>query len=145
MMKTTHYLCLLVLLPFCSCGSADSKIPVIAADMCNCFEDMKKGMSPEAIAVFEKVKGSMDPQKTLREEMIKLKPEDARHVAEQMTAIGRPQSGIGACMDAIDKKYGNETTTDKNALLKKVMEEMAAKQNCTVGAAIINLGAKNVK
>jgi hypothetical protein len=144
-MKSIYFPCLMALLLLAGCSSADSKIPAIATDMCDCFEEMKKNMSPAAITVFEKVKISAAPQKTLQEEIRKLSPDDAKGVAAQMTAIGKPSSGIAACMQAIDKKYGNETTADKNALLKKVMTEMATRQNCTVGAAIINIGASKVK
>lgn len=130
---------------FVSCNSADSKIPAMAADMCGCFDKLKSGISTEAAAVFDKVKNSPDPQKTLQEEIVKLKPEEAQELAATLSQMGNSGSEIGQCMQAIDKKYGAETTTDKKALLEKIASEMKKNNQCAVGAAIISIGAKNSK
>jgi len=135
----------LALLIFISCHSADSKIPAIAADMCGCFDNLQTGMSAEAIAVLEKVKNSADPQKTLQEELAKLPPEEAQQLVKTLSEMGNSTSSIALCMEAIDKKYGNETTNDKKVLMQKVAGEMKKDNGCLVGAAIMNLGAKNMK
>lgn len=133
------------LLFFVSCHSADSKIPAMATDMCGCFDKLKSGISTDAAAVFDIVKDSPDPQKTLQQEIVKLKPEEAQELAATLSQMGRSDSEIGQCMQAIDKKYGAETAADKKALLEKIASEMKKNSQCAIGAAIISIGAKNSK
>ena len=135
----------LFLLLIVSCHSADSKIPALAADMCGCFDTLKTGLSTETLAVLEKVKDSPDPQKTLQEELAKLAPETAQQLIKTLSEMGNSSSSTSLCMEAIDKKYGKETTTDKKLLMQKVANEMTKNKDCLVGAAIIKLGAKNMK
>lgn len=117
----------------------------MAADMCGCFDSLKTGLNAAALAVLEKVKDSADPQKTLQEELAKLPPEAAQQLIKTLSEMGNSSSNMSLCMEAIDKKYGNETTTDKKLLMQKVANEMTKNKDCLVGAAIINLGAKNMK
>jgi hypothetical protein len=133
----------LVLSVIYSCkGSADSKVPELANEMCGCFESLKTNLSEDAKNVFKEVAKSDKPQETMMTAMRKLKPEDAKAMGEQLQSVGSVSSPVYQCMQDFEKKHSKETTTDGKALVEKVLVEMQKKPECFIGAAILNLNPK---
>lgn len=137
-------LVVILLLNSCS-GSADKKAPELANEMCGCFDNFQNSMSADAKKLMKAVSVAAKPQEVLMSGMSDLKPDDAKAFAEQLKAIGDKNSSILKCMEAFDKKHGKETTSDKNALIEKLLMEMQKDGNCYVGAAIVNLNPKAKK
>jgi hypothetical protein len=139
-MKLITSLCFLVFLAACSSGSADKKVPELANEMCDCFTNFQKDLSPEAMDLLKKVATSASPQADLSAGIGKLKPEDAVAFSKKFASIGEKGSDVFACMEAFDKKHGKETTKDKKGLTEKLLKEMQTNTNCPVGATVVNLG-----
>ncbi len=130
-----------VFLISCS-GSADSKVPELADEMCGCFDAFEKSLSPDAQALMKTVSTAENPQTAMMSGISKLKQDDAIAFSEQLKSIGTKGSPIAACMENFDKKHSKETTKDRKALMEKLLKAMRAKGNCPVGAAIVSLGVK---
>lgn len=126
-------------------GSADKKVPELANEMCGCFTQFQQSLSAETKDLMKAVSIAADPQAELMTGMSKIKPADAVSFAEKMKSIGSKGTDVYSCMEAFDKKYGKETTTDKGALKEKLLKEMQSQANCPVGAAIVNLSLANTK
>lgn len=135
---------ILVALFISSCsGSADSKVPQLANEMCDCFTNFQKDMSPEVMDLLKKVSSSATPQADLQAGIAKLKPEDAVQFTQKFSSIATKGTEVFSCMEAFDKKHAKETTKDKKALSEKLLKEMQGNTNCPTGAAVVNLGIKN--
>lgn len=121
-------------------GSADNKVPQLAGEMCDCFTNFQKELSPEVMDLLKKVSTSATPQADLQAGIGKLKPEDAVQFSQKFTSIGTKGTEVFNCMEAFDKKHAKETTKDKKGLSEKLLKEMQGNTNCPVGAAVVNLG-----
>jgi hypothetical protein len=133
----------MVALAFYSCkGSADSKVPELANEMCNCFESFKSTISEDAKLLLKEVAKAEKPQEILMTGIKKLKPEDAKIFAEQLQSIATVSSPVYKCMQEFDKKHERETTTNKNTLMEKLLKEMQKNNGCYIGAAIVNMNPK---
>lgn len=143
MKSTISSLLGLFLLASCSSGSADKKVPELANEMCACFTNFQKELSPEVVAVLKKVGASANPQQELMSSMTGFKPEDATAFGEKFASIGKKGSDVFNCLQAFDKKHGKETTKDKKALTESMLKQMLADASCPVGAAVVNLGLSN--
>lgn len=133
----------MIFLFFASCkGSADSKIPELANEMCGCFESVKANISEDAKNLLKEVAKADKPQEVMMKSMSKLKPEDAKNLGEQLQSIASVSSPVYKCMQEFEKKHSKETTTDKNGLIEKVLAVMQKNGDCFVGAAIMNLSPK---
>ncbi len=130
----------LVLLSACSSGSADKKVPELANEMCDCFTNFQKELSPDAITLLKKVSSSANPQADLTAGLGTLKPEDAASFAQKFSSIGTKGTTVFDCLETFDKKHSKETTKDKKGLTEKMLKEMQGATNCPVGAAVVNLG-----
>lgn len=128
-----------------SCKSADSQVPAISTDMCNCFKTIEESMKPEVRAIFEEVAKSDDPQSKLMEGMKTLTPELANELGEQLSSVGRNTSPIGKCMKELEKKYDKLYTKDKDGVMQKVVKELSSKDGCNVSAALLSIGIKAKK
>lgn len=130
-----------VMLFLSSCGgSADKKVPQLADEMCGCFETMQKSYSADVLNLLKEVSVAAEPQQALMNGMTKLKPEDAKKLAETLAAMGNKSTTVFKCLEDFDKKHANETTTNRVALTESLLAQMQAQANCPVGAAIVNLG-----
>jgi hypothetical protein len=129
----------------CSSGSADKKVPELANEMCDCFTNFQKSISPDAVKLMKTVSVAANPQTELATGISKLSGEDAASFAEKLKSIGTKGSEVYACMEAFDKKHGKETTKDKTALTEKLLQEMQGDANCPIGAAIVNLSLSKNK
>ncbi len=123
-------------------GSADSKVPELADEMCGCFDSFEKSLSTDAQALMKTVSTADNPQSAMMTGISKLKQEDALAFSEKLKSIGTKGSPVASCMEEFDKKHSKETTKDKKALMEKLLKAMRAKGNCPVGAAIVSLGVK---
>lgn len=130
-----------ILLSSCS-GSADSKVPELADEMCGCFDSFEKSLSADAQALMKTVSTADNPQTAMMTGISKLKQEDALAFSEKLKSIGVKGSPVAACMENFDKKHSKETTKDKKALMEKLLKAMRDKGNCPSGAAIVSLGLK---
>ncbi len=125
---------------FVACGgSADRKVPELADEMCNCFTSMEKELSPEGLAILKATATAADPQAEMTKGIGKLKPAEALVFGQKIQSIADKGSAVYACLEAFDKKHGKETTKDKKALTKRMLNEMRSKGDCPVGAAVVNL------
>jgi transcriptional regulator of heat shock response len=130
-------------LAFYSCkGSADSKVPELANEMCNCFDSFEKSLSEDAKILLKDVGKAEKPQEVMMAGMQKLKPEDATAFATQLQDLIKSSSPVSKCMQDFDKKHGKETTTDKKELTLKILKEMQKNNGCYVGAAIVNMNPR---
>lgn len=134
----------LAMLTSCAEGSADKKVPELADEMCNCFEDFSKSVTEKEMAIFKEVAASENPQKVLTEAFAKLEAAEATGLAEKMKSIGDRNSPVFKCLETFDKKHSKETTSDKEKLTEKLLKELQLDQ-CNIGAAIINLSLKKGK
>jgi hypothetical protein len=130
--------CLSVLVA-CS-GSADKKVPQLANEMCDCFTNFQKGLSPEVVDLLKKVSLSSTPQEEITAGISKLSPEDGASFAEKFKSIGDKGSEVNICLENFDKHHSKETTKDKKALTQKMLKIMQENSSCPVGAAVVNLG-----
>jgi pyoverdine/dityrosine biosynthesis protein Dit1 len=129
------------LLISCS-GTADNKVPVLAGEMCDCFDSFQQSLSADAKQLLKEVALAENPQQVLMNGIAKLKPDDAKAFAEKLQSLADKKTAIAQCMDNFDKKHSKETTKDRDALLQKLLAEMRRNGNCYTGAAIINLNPK---
>ncbi len=144
-MKLIISIGIVLFLSACSTGSADKKVPELAAEMCDCFTNFQKDLSPDAMALLKKVATSASPQTELTTGIGKLKTEDALVFSQKFSAIGTKGSEVFNCLQTFDKKHEKETTKDKKGLTEKMLKEMQTNTNCPVGATVINLSlAKGV-
>jgi hypothetical protein len=134
----------LAMMASCTEGSADKKVPELADEMCNCFDDFSKSVSEKEMGIFKEVSASAQPQKVLTEAFAKLEAAEATGLAEKMKSIGDRNSPVFKCLEAFDKKHSKETTTDKEMLTEKLLHKLQSNQ-CNIGAAIINLSLKKGK
>ncbi|MBK6826603.1 MAG: hypothetical protein IPG86_06970 [Chitinophagaceae bacterium] len=134
----------LVMMASCTEGSADKKVPELADEMCNCFDEFSKSVSEKEMGIFKEVSTAAQPQKVLTDAFAKLEAAEATGLAEKMKSIGDRNSPVFKCLDAFDKKHSKETTTDKEKLTEKLLKELQSNQ-CNIGAAIINLSLKKGK
>lgn len=130
----------ILFLSSCKSGSADKKVPELASEMCGCFTNFQKELSPDIIALLKNVAASANPQQELMSGMTGLNPGDAAAFGKKFASIGSSGSDVFECMQAFDKKHGKETTKDKKALAARMLSQMLADANCPVGAAVVNLG-----
>lgn len=128
----------------CTEGSADKKVPELADEMCNCFDEFSQSVSEQEMAIFKEVSTAEQPQKVLSAAFRKLEAADATGLAEKMKSIGDRNATVFKCLEAFDKKHSKETTTDKEKLTEKLLKELQA-DHCNIGAAIINLSLKKGK
>lgn len=139
----SFYSLLFAAILFSSCsGSADSKVPELADEMCGCFDSFEKSLSSDAQALLKTVSTADNPQTAMMTGISKLKREDAIDFSEKLKSIGAKGSPVAACMENFDKKHSKETTKDKQVLMEKILKAMRANGNCPVGAAIVSLGVK---
>ena len=134
----------LTMLISCTEGSADKKVPELADEMCNCFEEFGQSVSEQEMAIFKEVSTAEQPQKVLAAAFGKLEATEATGLAEKMKRIGDRNSPVFKCLEAFDKKHSRETTTDKEKLTEKLLKKLQSNQ-CHIGAAIINLSLKKGK
>ncbi len=113
--------------------------------MCDYFIDLQASLSPEGKGLMKMVAISINPRTELMDGMTKLKPEDAVSFADKLKSIGTKGSAVLTCMEAFDKKHGNEKTKNKTTLTESLLTEMQGEVNCPVGAAIVNLSLANAK
>lgn len=130
---------------FSCAGTADSKVPELANEMCGCFDALQKDLSPEVAALFKEVAIAKDPQQTLVSGIAKLKPEDAKKLTETLAAMGDKNSAVFKCMEDFDKKHAAETTANRISLTEKLLAAMQKNGNCNAGAAVVNLGLSKQK
>ena len=128
-----------------ACKSADSQVPAMSADMCNCFKTLEDEMQSEVKAIFDEVAKSDDPQSKLMEGMKKLSPEMAKELGQQLSSVGSSSSPVSVCMKELEKKYDKLYTKDKDAVLEKVVKELSSKEGCNVSAALLSIGIKAKK
>ena len=128
-----------------ACKSADSQVPAMSTDMCNCFKTLEDSMAPEVKAIFEEVAKSEDPQSKLMEGMKKLSPEMAKELGQQLSSVGNSSSPVGVCMKELEKKYDKLYTKDKDAVMEKIVKELSSKDGCNVSAALLSIGIKAKK
>ena len=141
---TLVFVFVLAMVSSCAEGSADKKVPELANEMCHCFDDFSKSVSEKEMAIFKDVSTAEQPQKVLTEAFAKMDTEEATGLAEKMKSIGDRNSAVFKCLDAFDKKHGKETTTDKEKLTEKLLKKLQSNQ-CSIGAAIINLSLRKGK
>lgn len=136
---------LLVMASFQSCkqGSADKKVPEIAAEMCGCFDEFKKTLTPEDLEVMKAVSLASKPDEVLKGEFSKMDPAKAVSFSGKMQSVGDKKSAVYKCLEEFDKKHARETTADKKALTEKLLARLQA-MNCTIGAAMVNLSLRKM-
>lgn len=144
-MKSLFTAVSLTIILFSCSGSADSKVPELASEMCGCFDAMQKSFSPDVAGLFNEVAAAKDPQAVLMSGIAKLKPEDAKKLTESLAQMGDKNSAIFKCMEEFDKKHAKETTADRTALTEKLLAAMQKNGLCNTGAAVVNLGLSKQK
>ena len=145
MRKIVSILLGFAILPFAGCETADQKIPEIAAGYCNCFTDMEKNMSSQTKEILEKGANSADPEATMKDEVGKLTPEDQMKVGTEMMTMGEMKdktSKVGRCVTAVDEKYGNAKTYDKEKFMQKLVKELESKPGCNFTAIIMKMAQR---
>lgn len=133
-----------VILLSCASGSADKKVPELANEMCDCFSNFQKDISPAVIALLKKVSFSATPRQEIQSGLAKLKPEEAEIFIEKFKQISDKNSDVFKCMQEFDKRHEKETTKSKKALTQKMLKEMQENTNCPVGAAVVNIGLQQL-
>ncbi|MEI9908938.1 MAG: hypothetical protein WDO71_04275 [Bacteroidota bacterium] len=145
MRKPFSFFIIAIALSLVACKSADNKVPEIAADVCNCFSDIEKNFSKETKALLAKAANDSNPQKVLKEEIVKLDQEDQMAIGQELMSLGElgdEKSDMGRCMKGVEKKYGNNFTRDKKILGNKIVQELESKNGCGFTASIMKLGLK---
>lgn len=129
----------------CGPGSADKKIPALSNEMCDCFSNFQKDLSPEIMDLMRKVSTSANPRQEMQAGLAKLKPEEADAFIKKFQQISEKTSDVNKCMQEFDKRHGKETTRDKRALTEKMLQEMRGNNNCPVGAVVVSIGLQVMK
>ena len=129
----------LILFGSCKSGSADSKVPELANEMCDCFTTFQKLFDSESASLLKEVSSSTDPKTVFQEGIRKMTPEKADFFTRQIQSLGDKSSAVYTCLADFDKKHGKETTKSKNELKKKLLAELQKKGNCYTAAAMVNL------
>ncbi|HEX7847829.1 MAG TPA: hypothetical protein VF476_18645 [Chitinophagaceae bacterium] len=126
-------------------GSADKKVPEIAADYCKCFEKLEKEMSDESKKLFTAAGNAADPTKTLEEELLKLDEETQGKVGIELMSLGELEdesSEMGSCIKGVEKKYGKQYTLDEKKFANNIIKELEAKPGCSFTASLMKVGLK---
>ncbi len=121
-------------------GSADSKVPQLAKEMCGCFSSLENGLTEKEKVVFKAVSVAENGQAEMTKGMAAFSPEEATAFGTKLSNLGKGE--IADCMSSFEKKHATETTTNKDEFLKKVLAAMRTENGCYAGAAVINLGIK---
>jgi septal ring factor EnvC (AmiA/AmiB activator) len=130
---------------FISCGNSSSNITKLADDMCGCFTSAQSKMDAETTELFNKVNSSETPQKTLQEEMAKLKPEKLKEVTELFQSVASKDSPISKCLSDFDKTHEGTKSTNRKQLALDIAVQMKKNNNCALGTAVIYMGAKSIQ
>lgn len=138
------YITLASILLSCGQGSADKKVKQLAGEMCSCFDEFKKNISEKEMQVFITVSTAANPQQAITNTMRQMNPDEANAFADKLKTIGDKNAPLFQCLQAFDKKHGQETTKDKQALTQNLLHELHT-MNCTIGAAIMNLSLGKMK
>jgi hypothetical protein len=126
-----------------SCNQADDKVPGIAADLCQCFSNIEKNLSPHTKKIFLKASNAPDPKKVLQEEISWLDEQAQITVRKDLlvfTEIDKPGSTIGKCIGSIKKKYGKSNAFNETKFANKIVEELQTKDGCSFTASIMKMG-----
>jgi hypothetical protein len=106
---------------------------------------MEKNMSSKTKDILEKAANAVDPEATLKNEVEKLTPEDQMTVGTEMMTMGEMKdktSKVGSCVNAVDEKYGNAKTYDKEKFMEKLVKELESKAGCNFTAIIMKMGMR---
>lgn len=103
---------------------------------------MQKGLTPVAQAFYKDVAKAAKPSVAFQNGLDNMDSTEADAIRASFLSMDEDGSKVNLCIDAFDNKYEKETTSNKSALLRKVLAEMQKNSACPVGAAVMNLGVE---
>lgn len=128
-----------------ACKSADNNITQIAGDFCNCFSNYEKSLSQSTKQILADASNAADPEKSLRDNVVKLGEEEGRKVSEEMSGLGDIEnegSEVGQCIKKVEKKYDNAYTFNEDETAQKLIKELEAMPGCGFTGSLIKVGLK---
>lgn len=130
---------MVLLLASCG-GTADSKVPELASEMCRCYESLQAVNSPAIQQFYKDVAKAEDVSSAFKANLTKLSPEEAQTVAKDFSKITQSGTEVNNCIQAFDRKHAKETTSNKMKLMKRIVAEMQKNNNCQIGTIVLDMG-----
>jgi hypothetical protein len=144
MKKTVGALMVLSALMLGSC-TTDSDYSAMANDLCGCMDQHTKDISPDMIALLERV--ANDPNADAETEFMQYAMDTTKvNASSDLALVSGLGTGTEMCAKELEKKYADKMTTDSQfVVMGKILKHLEKVDGCKVTVAMFKIGQREMQ
>jgi hypothetical protein len=127
-----------------SCSNVSEK--QAADDICNCTQQLEQKLSPATVNLFLECENAQNTSECMAEKILNMDSAQAQIFITQdlpfIMSLDSADNEFTNCVKAIEKKYENKYSFDKEETIREVMVEME-KNDCRFGLSLLKQGLKD--